>query len=268
MYKHIGANKLKKRRESRSAATIRRKGRMVVSLVARALTVIVLCAGAGFCAWRLWAWLETSPRFCVRTIEIRGTIRTDQEEIRRLSRLREGMRILEVKPSKVEKEILANCWIRRARVSRRLPDKVIVTVEERIPIALVNVGRIYYIDDEGVKLPLFPATYSDLPLVSGIPDSSGKKIPRAAAQRIVLLLNAAGGVQKSILKQVSQIDFSSTSSVRIKLENSPLLIEIDDRYCDVQWKRFQELLEVFTNNPEGMPRSINLSYKNLAFAQW
>ena len=178
------------------------------------------------------------------------------------------MRMLAVKPAKAEKAILANCWIRRARVSRRPPDKVIVSVEERAPVALVNVGRIFYIDGEGVKLPLFPATYSDLPLVSGIPDSAGKMIPRAALRRIMALLNTAGDVQKSLLKQVSQIDFSNPASVKIKLENSPLLIEIDDRYCDVQWKRFQELLEVFNNDPGGMPRSIDLSYKNLAFAQW
>jgi hypothetical protein len=135
-------------------------------------------------------------------------------------------------------------------------------------MALVNVGRIFYIDEEGVKLPLFPATYSDLPLVSGIPDSGGKRIPRSSLLRIVSFMSTAAGVQKSLLKQVSQIDFSGGTSVRIKLENSPLLIEIDDRYCDVQWKRFQELLEVFNNDPEGLPRSINLSYKNLAFAQW
>jgi hypothetical protein len=81
-------------------------------------------------------------------------------------------------------------------------------------------------------------------------------------------MNAANSIDKSLMKLVSQIDFSNKSFVRIKLENNPLLIEIDDRYSDVQWKRFQELVEAFNNDPEGMPRSINLCYKNLAFAQW
>ena len=268
MHKRIGANRLKKRQESRSVTALRRKGKTMLVVIGRVAALALVCGVVVFGAYRLWAWLETSPRFSVRSIEIRGNIRADQEEIRRLSRLREGMRMLEIKPAQVEKAILANCWIRQARISRRFPDKVVVTVTERTPIALVNVGRIYYIDDEGVELPLFPGTYSDMPLISGISDSIDKRIPRATARRIVSLISAANNIDKSLMKLVSQIDFSNKSFVRIKLENNPLLIEIDDRYSDVQWKRFQELVEAFNNDPEGMPRSINLCYKNLAFAQW
>jgi cell division protein FtsQ len=268
MHKRIGANKLKKRHESHSVAALRRKGRTILTIVGRGVMLALVCGIAVFGAKSLWTWLETSPRFSVRTIEIRGNVRTGQEEIRRLSRLREGMRMLDIKPAQAEKAILANCWIRQARISRRFPDKVIVTVTERAPIALVNVGRIFYIDDEGVELPLFPGTYSDMPLISGIADSVDKRIPRTAVARIVSLMSAANSIDKSLMKLVSQIDFSNKSFVRIKLENNPLLIEIDDRYSEVQWKRFQELVEAFNNDPEGMPRSINLCYKNLAFAQW
>jgi cell division protein FtsQ len=268
MHKHIGANKLKKRMESRSAAVIRRKGRTVISCVKVLLTAVLVCGCAVFGASRLWAWLEASPKLIVRSVEIRGNVRTGREEIRRLSRLREGMRILDIKPSQAEKAVLSNCWIRRAHVSRRFPDKVIVSVEEREPIALVNVGRIYYIDNEGVEMPLFPATYSDLPVVSGVGDSTNRRISNVSLQRIKALISGANGVNSSLIKKVSQIDFSKGPTARLKLENSPLLIEIDDRKCDVQWKRFQELMEVFKNSPEGMPQSINLCYGNLAVAQW
>jgi cell division protein FtsQ len=268
MHKRIGANKLKKRGESRSALALKAKGRKVISFVKIAVIAVLVCGGAVFGAMRLRAWLESSPRLVVRTIEIRGNVRTNKEEITRLSRLREGMRMLGVKPSQAEQAVLANSWIRRARVSRSFPDKVIIAVEERTPIALVNVGRICYLDDEGVELPLFTATYSDLPLISGVRDSVGKRISQASLKRIMSLLSGASGVDASLMKRVSQIDFSNEYMARIKLENSPLLIEIDDRNCAVQWKRFQELWEVFKNNPEGMPQSINLSYKNLAFAQW
>jgi cell division septal protein FtsQ len=268
MNKRLGANGLKKRRESRSAATIKRKGRKVISFVRVFMTVALVCGGAVFGAVRLWEWLQSSPRLTIRSIEIRGNVRTDREEIRRLSRLKEGMRMLDVKPALAEKSIAANAWIRQAHVSRRFPDKVVVSVEERTPIALVNVGRIHYIDDEGVVLPLFPATYSDLPLVSGVDDSAGSRISKASLKRILSLLSGAGGVNASLIKHISQIDFSNGTTARIKLENSPLLVEIDDRNCTVQWKRFQELWEVFKNNPEGMPQSINLCYKNLAVAQW
>jgi cell division protein FtsQ len=268
MHKRIGANKLKQRMESRSATAMRRKGRALMSLSQTVLTILLVCGGAVFGAVRLREWLNTSPKLSLRSIEIRGAVRTNQEELLRLSRLKVGMRMLDIKPSQVAHAMPANRWIKRACVSRKFPDKVVITVYEREPIALVNVGRIYYIDDEGVELPLFAATYSDLPMVSGVADSTGKRISRASLQRIVSLLSGANAVNPSLMKHVSQIDISNGSSARIKLENNPLLIEIDDRNCIVQWKRFQELWEVFKNNPEGMPQSISLCYKNLAFAQW
>ena len=268
MHKRIGANKMKKHREARSAATLRRKGRSYVSIGVTVLLTLFVCGGVIGGAVRLWAWLENTPKLLVRSIEIRGNIRTNQEEIRRLSQLRVGMHMLGIRPAQAERAIMTIGWIRQAHVSRRFPGKVKVDVEEREPIALVNVGRIYYIDKEGVELPLFPATYTDLPVISGVGDSTCNRISRASLKRIVALLGAADDINPSLMKQVSQIDFSNGSTVRIKLENNPLLIEIDDRNYGVQLRRFQELMEVFKNNPEGMPQSINLCYANLAFAKW
>jgi cell division septal protein FtsQ len=269
MTKRLGANKLKKRRESWSTAALVRKGRAYFSIVKIALLASVICGGAVFGAMRLWTWVEGSPRFAVKSIQIRGTMRTNPEEIRRLSRIEEGMRMLDIKPKRIEKAIMANRWVKRVHVSRSLPQSVIVVVEERSPIALVNIGRVCYIDEEGVELPLFPSTYSDLPLVSGIgPDSLGTKIRRTALQRIVSLMSKANSVDSSLMRHVSQIDFINENTARIKLENTPMLVEIDDQKGDIQWKRFEELIDVFSKAPEGMPKAVNLCYSNLAFAQW
>ncbi len=272
MHKRVGANTLKKREQSRSASAIVKKARTLLSLAKILCIAAVICGGAAFGAVRLYEWLSNSPALTVRSIEIRGTVRMSPAEIRRLSKLREGIHMFGIRPHNVEQAIQANCWIRRAHVSRRFPATVIIRVEERAPIALVNIHRIYYIDKEGILLPLFPATYSELPLISGIgcivKDSVGGKIPETVTRRIVSLISGADAADSSLIKKISQIDFAPGSTVRVKLENSPMLVEIDDQKGAVQWKRFQDLLEVFAGSPEGMPKSINLCYSNLAFAQW
>jgi cell division septal protein FtsQ len=142
-----------------------------------------------------------------------------------------------VKPAVAEKAIAGNCWIRKVRVARHFPDKLVIAVEEREPIALVNAGRIFYLDKEGVLLPLFKGTYSELPVISGIianADASvGKKISEENLKRVRSFLAEAGKTDVLSARHVSQIDFAGASDIKLKMENSPMLIEIDDRHGKV-----------------------------------
>jgi Cell division septal protein len=272
MNKRVGANKRKKKSDIIARVKAGHIVRRGFSFATAGLIACVVCAGGFVAAQRVWRWMGTSPVFTVRFIEVRGAQRITAQEIRRLSQLHEGMRIVDVKPVLAARAIMGNCWIRHAVISRRLPNKVVITVEERVPIALVSVGRVYYLDKEGVLLPLFPATYSDLPVLSGIDlastDSVGKMIPKESLKRVLDFFAQAGRADLSLVKHLSQIDFAGESTVRLKIENSPMLIEIDDRQENVHLGRLKELMDILENSPGGMPRQINLCYSNLAFAQW
>jgi hypothetical protein len=272
MNKRIGANKRKKKSYMVSRVNVQRIARRGFSIVTMGAIACVVCAGGFVAAQRLWGWMGTSPVFTVRSVEVRGAQRIAPQEIRRLSRLREGMRIVDVKPSIAAKAIMGNFWIRHVRITRRFPNKVFITVEERVPIALINVGRVYYLDNEGVLLPLFPATYSDLPLISGIAmafaDSAGKMIPQENLKRVLAFFIEAGRADASLVKHLSQIDFAGESTIRLKVENSPTLIEIDERQKNVHLGRLKELMDLLENSPGGAPRRVNLCYSNLAYAQW
>jgi cell division protein FtsQ len=272
MNKRVGANKRKKKSDMVSRDNVRRIARRGISIVKVGVIACLVCGGGFIAAHRAWQWMGTSPVFTVRSIEVRGAQRIAPQEIRRLSQLHEGMRIVDVKPPVSAKAIMGNCWIRHARVTRLFPGKVLITVEERVPMALINVGRVYYLDNDGVLLPLFPATYSDLPVLSGIaaslPDSVGKMIPRESLKRVQAFFNEAGRTDLSLIKHLSQIDFAGESGIRLKIENSPTLIEIDDRQENVRLGRLKELMDILENSPGGAPRRINLCYNNLAYAQW
>ena len=69
----------------------------------------------------------------------------------------------------VRRDLMQYGWIKDARVSRRLPDTLVVDIVERTPAAIwQNDGRLSLIDDSGVVLePVTVATMPDLPLVIG-----------------------------------------------------------------------------------------------------
>ena len=69
----------------------------------------------------------------------------------------------------IRRQLLAFGWVKDARVSRRLPDTLVIDIVERTPSALwQNQGQLALIDNEGVVLDRVPVDkMPDLPLLIG-----------------------------------------------------------------------------------------------------
>lgn len=74
-----------------------------------------------------------------------------------------------VNVAEIRRNLLAYGWVKDARVSRRLPDTLVIDVVERTPAALwQNEGRLALIDADGVVLDRVPVDkMPDLPLLIG-----------------------------------------------------------------------------------------------------
>ena len=71
--------------------------------------------------------------------------------------------------SRIRERLLAFGWVKDARVSRRLPESLVIDIVERTPAALwQNEGQLALIDSEGVVLDRVPIDkMPDLPLLIG-----------------------------------------------------------------------------------------------------
>ena len=76
----------------------------------------------------------------------------------------------------IRRSLLAYGWVKDARVSRRLPDTLVIDIVERTPAALwQNEGRLALIDADGVVLDRVPVDkMPDLPLLIG-PGANGEE---------------------------------------------------------------------------------------------
>jgi cell division protein FtsQ len=81
-----------------------------------------------------------------------------------------------VNVAEIRRRLLAYGWVKDARVSRRLPDTLVVDIVERTPAALwQNEGQLALIDNEGVVLDRVPVDkMPDLPLLIG-PGANGEE---------------------------------------------------------------------------------------------
>ena len=96
---------------------------------------------------------------------------------------------------RIRERLLGFGWVKDARVSRRLPDTLVIDIVERKPAALwQNQGRLALIDAEGVVLDRVPVDkMPDLPLLIG-PGANGQaeELDRLMAE--VPTLEAAAGL--------------------------------------------------------------------------
>lgn len=107
--------------------------------------------------------------FAVRRYEIRGVNRMDRQRIDTVvqGELRRAMPLVDL--SYLRERLLVFGWIADARVSRRLPDTLVIDIVERTPAAIwQHERRLMLIDGNGVVLEhVRLEAMPDLPLVIG-----------------------------------------------------------------------------------------------------
>ncbi|MCW2351225.1 cell division protein FtsQ [Sphingobium sp. B1D7B] len=124
--------------------------------------------------------------FAVAKIEVRGLERMDEMQVSDIAVKYVERSMLAVDLDNLRNEVMRLGWVKEARISRRLPDALIVDVVERQPAAVwQNGGQLMLVDAAGVALgPVEANALPDLPLVVG-PDAN--KRTKALAE----LMNAA-----------------------------------------------------------------------------
>jgi cell division protein FtsQ len=118
----------------------------------------------------VWA-AESAGRagFRVEQIEVTGLKRMDRMSVYAVALDQQSRAMPLVDLEAVRGKLLEYGWIKDAHVSRRLPDTLLVHIEERTPAAIwQSNGRLTLIDATGVPLEAVrPDAMPDLPLVIG-----------------------------------------------------------------------------------------------------
>lgn len=159
--------------------------------------VITLVAiGVVVAAWGLAA----SPLFHVRDVRVQGNRHLSTAEIVRLAGIRGDANLLTVRPNLVLRALVRSPWIRTAEVRRDLPSTLVVTVEERLPVAWVRQGEgIAVLAGDGTVLARRPKP------PRGIVDLGAWGSPLRSGGRLDDLqepLAVAGSLPRRLLRQV------------------------------------------------------------------
>jgi cell division protein FtsQ len=179
------------------------------------LTLAGLCLGLVV----LYHQLLTCDMFCIKdinNIEIDGAKRLSRSLLLQQSKLTPGASLLAVRPGQVERALMAHPWIARAEVSRKWPNSLHLTIQERDPVALVQFGEeLLYMDRQGMIFkPLSPGDPHNFPVITGLTPEQFKHpagtLPEAVAQAFRLM---------DVLKTTSPpLNLENISEIHVDLE--------------------------------------------------
>lgn len=142
---------------------------LVVALAGTAATMAGVPQAAGVAA----AEMAGRAGFEVKRIELTGIDRMERLTVYAIAANQHSMAMPLVDLEKVRADLLKFGWIADARVSRRLPDTLLIDIVERKPAAIwQNARQLTLIDPTGVELePVALDAMPNLPLVVG-PDAN------------------------------------------------------------------------------------------------
>jgi cell division protein FtsQ len=153
---------------------IRRSGTILRDCltVFASLSAIAVLTGSLIYAY---SFLISIPYFQAREIMIRGCKELTEKEILSLAAIKPSQNILVVNTDEAARRIRVNPWVKDVSVGREFPDRVVIEIRERTPMALLKKDTAFYLlDMEGVTFKkLEMGDDLDLPILTGF-HSSGK----------------------------------------------------------------------------------------------
>ncbi len=131
---------------------------------------IVVVLGIGFGMFRMISHLlGHSQMFVLKEIRVEGNELVDRQEILHLANLKMGTGLYQIPTDQISNQILKNPYFKGVSVVRSLPSTIIISVQERIPVAYLVDQQVYMIDEYGViLLNKAGITLNHLPLITGM----------------------------------------------------------------------------------------------------
>lgn len=198
-------------------------------------TILIVCGG--FFAVQL---LLDSDLFKVDQIIISGNDRLLPEQIIALSDVERGGNTLTLDLALIGRKIEENPWIMTADVRRILPHRIAIDIREREPIAIANLGYLYYLDTQGeIFKVLENGDQLDYPMVTGFEYEKARSHAENYARSLKRIVSLVADLRQRRyfnLNQVSEIHhetdgglslFTLESCVRIKLGHNHYEQKID-----------------------------------------
>lgn len=180
----------------------------------RILLATVLLGAAWTWGGRVPEALSVMEAFRVTEVEIRGVRYLTRSDVLEAIRVGPDTSVWGDLDSWAE-ALRAHPLVRTVEVERRIPNALVITIGERVPVALVSTPTVVPVDEEGILLPLDPAEHRfDLPLVDvGRAPAAGSRLLPGQARELVAEVARLMSIDTAFLQMVSEVRWGERRTI-------------------------------------------------------
>ncbi len=154
---------------AKKTAEIKAVASSLAPTLLRVFGVIVATAAIVFGVYSLSQWARQSPRFAITHVVYSGNSHASDFELGRVGGIQLGQNLVAADALAIERLVATHPWVKTARVNRRFPQSLEVQVTEHHAVAMVSLGDLYLLDEDGEPFKrVTPSDALDLPIVTGI----------------------------------------------------------------------------------------------------
>jgi cell division protein FtsQ len=154
-----------------------------------------------------YSCLLSTSVFKVKEVSVRGLKELTEKEILTLAAIPPQQNLLAINTEALVKRLSANPWVKNVYVGRELPDRLVLEVRERSPVAMVKrASDLYLMDNEGFAFKrVSRGDEVDLPLLAGI-DGKEKEKSRIFLNTLNMLKTVSASGKFNYLGAISEVN--------------------------------------------------------------
>lgn len=252
-------NRLKKPHDS---SRRRRKRNRLLPRVGTLLTALLLLSAIGIFARAALTGISGATSFTVEEVTVEGTRYLDPATLLALAepeRFTSG-EVGEEDLEQMGARVAAHPLVRNVSIRRRLPASVVIEVEERVPVALLNSSPVQGIDEEGNILSgLEPQRYGALPFITGVTLETEEE-RKSAFLRAIEVLRILREDTPRLYDTVSEVQPGANGEIILVLSGDAVLVRLQEKTIHENLPLVASLVQ------EGRKRHGPISEVDLRFA--
>ena len=196
------------------------------------LAFVLVCLLVGGGVWAFWfsSWLA------VDKIDVRGAQTVSADDIRDRADIPVGEPLAQVDLAEAEARVGSLAVVKTVDVSRQWPDGILVSIEERVAIAVVDIGgRLRGMDAEGVVFRDYKRPPPGLPRVETSLGTTSEALREAAA--------VISALPQSLTAIVDYVEVETVDQISLVLRDGRVVIWGSSADSETKAQVLEELLQ-------------------------
>ncbi len=231
---------VRKRKKGKEAGRGRIPFRQWFPVAAAVLGFLLLGAGGA----AAYSWLGRSAIFSMRVVDMTPCAHVSGDEISGILKGVARGNIWSLSKEEIGRRILSHPYVRQVVVRKAFPDKLVLSIEEREPVAMVNLDALYYVDERGSifkRLTAYDA--KNFPILTGFSRedlAAGDPVTiRNLKTTIDLLRHAEAG---TLSRNISEVHFDAQDGYTLVTRDFGLQLKIGTMEFGEAMRRIEEAM--------------------------